>query len=226
MLTRPTRLTMPCKLCKPLIMLEQLFGSKTRFRILRAFFTHPERSFFVRELSRAIDTQLNAVRRELELLVKIGLLKACDGENPGSRNSVSLRGKDSSQGSSLRKYYVLNPESLIYPEIQALIAKLQIFGQQELIKEIKEKDGDIKLLVITGQFTNDKAAPSDLLIVGKLKEKAIANVISKYEKDLGLAIRYTLMTEAEFKERRQMMDKFIFALFESNHYKVVNELRV
>ncbi|MBI4992796.1 MAG: helix-turn-helix transcriptional regulator [Candidatus Magasanikbacteria bacterium] len=195
-------------------MLEQLFGSKTRFRILRTFFAHPERSFFVRELSRAIDTQLNAVRRELELLVGIGLLKEGEGK------------KDFSQGSSLRRYYALDLQSLIYPEVQALITKLQILGQQEMIREIKEKGGEIKLLLLSGQFTNDREAPSDLLAVGKLKEKSIANIIAKYEKDLGFEVRFTLMTEAEFKERRQMMDKFIFALFEANNAKVVNELRV
>jgi len=195
-------------------MLEQLFGSKTRFRILRAFFAHPERSYYVRELSRAIDTQLNAVRRELDLLINVGLLKEGEGKD------------DYSQGASLRKYYVLDPQSLIYPEMQALISKLQILGQQELINEIKERGGNVKLLVITGQFTNDKEAPSDLLIVGKLKERAIAGLIARFEKDLGCEIRYTLMTEAEFKERRQMMDKFIFALFESNNVKVVNELKV
>jgi hypothetical protein len=205
-------------------MLEQLFGSKTRFRILRTFFAHPERSFFVRELSRAIDTQLNAVRRELELLVSIGLLKEVD---PSSRDSVSLRGKgEYGQGISLRKYYALDFQSLIYPEVQALITKLQILGQQEMIKEIKEKGGEIKLLLLSGQFTNDREAPSDLLAVGKLKERSIANIIAKYEKDLGFEVRFTMMTEAEFKERRQMMDKFIFALFEANNAKVVNELRV
>lgn len=195
-------------------MLEQLFGSKTRFRILRTFFAHPERSFFVRELSRTIDTQLNAVRRELELLVNIGLLKEGEGKD------------DLSQGASLRKYYALNLQSLIYPEIQALITKLQILGQQELIKEIKEKGGEVKLLLLSGLFTNDRDAPSDLLAVGKLKDKTIANLIAKHEKELGVEIRFTLMSEPEFKERRQMMDKFIFALFEANNVKVVNELRV
>ena len=206
-----------------LFMLEQLFGSKTRFRILRTFFAHPERSFFVRELSRAINIQLNAVRRELELLVNIGLVKEGD---PSSRDSVSLRGKDYGQGVSLRKYYALDLQSLIYPEVQALITKLQILGQQEMIKEIKEKGGEIKLLLLSGQFTNDREAPSDLLAVGKLKEKTIVNIISKHEKDLGFEVRFTMMTEAEFKERRQMMDKFIFALFEANNAKVINELKV
>ncbi|MBI4426923.1 MAG: helix-turn-helix transcriptional regulator [Candidatus Magasanikbacteria bacterium] len=195
-------------------MLEQLFGSKTRFRILRAFFAHPERSFFVRELSRAIDTQLNAVRRELELLVNIGLLKDGEGRD------------DLSQGASLRKYYALNLQSLIYPEVQALITKLQILGQQELIKEIKEKGGEVKLLLLSGLFTNDRDAPSDLLAVGKLKDKTIANLIAKHEKELGVEIRFTLMSEPEFKERRQMMDKFIFALFEANNAKVINALNV
>ena len=45
--------------------LEKLFGSKTRTKLLSLFFGNPERSFYVREMTRVIEEQINSVRREL-----------------------------------------------------------------------------------------------------------------------------------------------------------------
>ena len=56
--------------------LEQLFGSKTRARLLGIFLQHPQDFFYVRELTRKIGAQLNSVRRELKNLIDIGLVIA------------------------------------------------------------------------------------------------------------------------------------------------------
>ena len=195
-------------------MLEYLFGSKTRLKLLKTFFRQSERPFFVRELSRMLGSQINAIRRELSLLLKTGLIKETD--ETGFLNPGEI-------GSKLRKYYRLDTESILYPEMQALLVKAQVLGEEQFSKEMVDKGGNIKLLLLTGSFTGDKRAPSDLLIVGKLKEQSIARVISKYEKDFGFEIRYTTMLDKEFTERRNMMDKFIYALFEADNIKVVNE---
>ena len=54
---------------------EKLFGSKTRAKLLRLFFENPEKSFYVREMTRVIDEQINSVRRELLNLESIGIIK-------------------------------------------------------------------------------------------------------------------------------------------------------
>ena len=55
--------------------LEKLFGSKTRTKLLSLFFGNPERSFYVREMTRVIEEQINSVRRELLNLEGIGIIK-------------------------------------------------------------------------------------------------------------------------------------------------------
>ena len=90
----------------------------------------------------------------------------------------------------------------------------------------KTEAGEIKLFVLTGRFTGDTRSPSDILLVGNLKEKTVDNLIKKYEKKFNFSIRYTIMTEKEFFERRQMMDKFIFSIFEADNIKVVDKLGV
>lgn len=198
-------------------MLEHLFGSKTRYKLLRLFFRSPEKSYYVRELSRFLGTQINAVRRELELLLKSGLIKEI--EDKGKKGFEA--------GASLRRYYMLDTEALIYPELQALLSKAQLAGEQEFIKSIQNKGGEIKFFLLSGQFTGDHAAPSDILLVGNnLKERNIANIIADYEKEIGTEVRYTTMSDKEFMDRRQMMDKFLYSLFECENVKVVNKFNV
>jgi predicted transcriptional regulator len=57
-------------------MVDQLFGSKTRVKLLQLFFSNPNRSFYVREMTRKIDEQINSVRRELSNLLSIGIIKS------------------------------------------------------------------------------------------------------------------------------------------------------
>ena len=197
-------------------MLEHLFGSKTRLKLLKTFFRRSDSAFFVRELTRLLDAQINAIRRELDLLIKSGLVK-----------EVKMPDNKKMEGNSrLRKYYALDKESILYPEMQALLIKAQVLGEQKFTREIIEKAGDIKLFVLAGQFTGDKNTPSDILLVGKIKEITAMKIIKNYEKEFGFEIRYTLMTESEFSDRRHVMDKFLFSMFEAGHIKVVNKFDV
>jgi len=194
-------------------MLEHLFGSKTRYRLLRTLFQRPEKPFFVRELTRELDTQINAVRRELQLLLEMGLLKELDEPGSGGKRSAGAK-----------KYYALDPTSLIYEEMRALLVKGQLIGEQAFIEALKQKSGEVSLLLLTGRFTGDDRANSDILLVGAVKERTLAKLISDYERESGSVIRYTVMTEQEFRDRRQMMDKFLYSLFEARHMKVVDAL--
>ena len=73
-------------------MLDQLFGSKTRVRLLRLFLHNPEQAFFVRQLSRKIGAQINGVRNELDNLVDLGLVSAVRGKVPEEKNEEGETG--------------------------------------------------------------------------------------------------------------------------------------
>src|SRR3954471_20428714 len=62
-------------------MIEQLFGSKTRVKLLQLFYSNPNRSFYVREITRKIDEQINSVRRELANLLNVGLITSDSSNN-------------------------------------------------------------------------------------------------------------------------------------------------
>ena len=195
-------------------MLEHLFGSKTRLRLLKFFFRDPQKVYYVRELTRLLDSQINAIRRELELLARAGLVVERKVNGPATG------------GAALRKYYGLNTESILYPELQALLLKAQAMGEEKFVVDLKEKAGDVRLLLLTGRFTGDKRAASDVLLVGAIKEAGVERVIKNFEGEFGAVINYTMMTEKEFRDRRQVMDKFLYSLFEAKHVLAVDKLGV
>ena len=114
----------------------------------------------------------------------------------------------------------------MYPELQALLIKAQALGEAQFADEIKAKAGDVRLLLLSGRFTGDRRAMSDMLVVGNLREGPIDRVVKKYEQEFGGDINYTLMTVSEFEDRRQVMDRFLFSLFEAKHIKAVDKLNV
>ena len=197
-------------------MLEHFFGSRTRLKLLKVFFRSPERSFYVRELARTINTQLNAVRREISNLQKLKIIKQV--ESP-ENNLEEI-------GTGRSKYYQVDELSPLFNELRALLTKSEVLEEQQLIEEIKHKGGKLKLFLLTGIFTGEKDASTDILIVGKLKGTALSKLIRRYEADLGKTVRYTFMTEDEFKDRRQIGDRFLFAILETKHVFVVNEMNV
>ncbi len=85
-------------------MLEHLFGSKTRAKLLTVFLHNSDKAVFGRELTHLISTQINAVRRELENLVELGLV-----------NEVEESGDGSHRPGLKRKYYKMNDSYSISP---------------------------------------------------------------------------------------------------------------
>lgn len=196
-------------------MLEHLFGSKTRVKLLQLLLNNTDKYFYVREMARLIDIQLNAVRREIENLEKVGLIK-----------SVIPEKKEFEVTPHQCKYYQIDTVSLLYPEFRDLFSKAQIIEEREFINELNKKGGKIKFMLLTGCFTGDLKAESDMLLVGDLKGLIITKIVKKFETSVNREIRYTLMSEAEFTDRREVGDRFLYSLLEAKNLIAVDEYRL
>lgn len=192
-------------------MLEHLFGSKTRIKLLQLLLAYPDRSFYVRELARMIGVQLNAVRREIVNLEKVGLI------GPAKASSDDYNQTDRC------KYYRLLTDSLLYPELKELLTKVSIIEEREFVEELKRRAGKIQYLLLTGYFTEDKKAESDLLIVGEIKHAVVAKIVHEFEKSISRELRYTIMGEQEYRDRREVGDKFLYGLLEAKHVVAADE---
>jgi len=199
-------------------MLEQLFGSKTRTKLLYLFYQYPTRPFYVREMARQIDSQLNAVRREIAILEKAGLI------GPIKKDEMNAGQYANNTTVAKAKYYCLQTDCLFYLELKSLLMKGQILRERDLIEKLKEKAGDIKLMILTGIFTDCSDVETDILIVGKIRPVVVNKIIKEFEKKLSKSIKYTIMSEKEYSDRREVGDKFLYSIFESKNIMAVDEL--
>lgn len=186
------------------MVLEQLFGSRTRVKLLRLFLTHPEEQFFVRELTRRVAERINSVRRELANLESLSLVAGV------SKNR--------------KRFYRLNTSSILYPELKALILKARIAVEQDWLEKIK-KSGRISYLSLSGVFTGVAEAQTDVLIVGRVARKTLRSFMRRFQEQFENEIRFTVMPLKEFKYRRDITDRFLYTIFENKQVVLINRLR-
>lgn len=184
-------------------MIEHLFGSRTRVKLLRLFLTNPEKSYYVREITRLIDERINSVRRELSNLEKIGLIIP--------------------QGVRQKKYFQANRDCLLFPELKALILKAQVTLEQKFATDLGDI-GTVKYMILTGKFTGVKEAPTDLLIVGKINRTKLKALVRRFEKEFNKEINYTVMTTKEYLYRRDLTDRFLYDILENKKIVMIDKL--
>ncbi len=198
-------------------MLEQLFGSKTRQKLLRLFFDNPQKDYFVRELTRVLGLQINAVRRELDrLLVAQVIVQNSEPTEPTAFNN-------SNGAESKRKYYRLNAKGILNPELKALLIKDRLAKEKDLVESLQNLDS-VEYLMLTGRFMGVENASTDLLIVGNIGYKELRRLINLFETDSGEELRYTLMSVKEFMYRRDVADKFLTDLLSKKTLVVIDKL--
>ncbi len=191
-------------------MVEQLFGSKTRVKLLQLFYSNPNRSFYVREITRKIDEQINSVRRELANLLSIGII--------------------SSDNTNNRLYYEVNQQYEYYEPLAAIFgggvmsapAAPAADAQATSIKSL----GNVRLAFLTGQFTRDDASGTDLFIVGDVNQTQLTKFVSELEQQEGKEIRFTLMQPQEFKYRQQVNDRFLNLVMTSKMQVLIDKDKV
>jgi hypothetical protein len=166
-------------------MLKRLFTSKVRIKLLELFLLNPDEEYFIRQLTRDLDEQINSVRRELDNLKKAGLLKS----------RAKLR----------KKYYYINKNFIFLEEFKGIFQKTKS-SLPEIAKRITSF-GNIKVLVFSGIFVKKNTAV-DLLIVGAIDREKLTNYLNN-ELSMERAVKFTIMTEEDFSYRVKCKDKFI-----------------
>lgn len=184
-------------------MLEKIFGSRTRVKLFRLFLTHPEKEYFVREIARSINEQINSVRRELQSLENIGILKSYTRDR--------------------KKYYVVNEEFELFDELRSLIVKSRLTHERSFLQAI-QKLGAIKYMALTGYFVNDDDAQVDLFIVGNMGRAKLDELLQTFKKQFGRQLRFTIMPYEEYSYRKDVTDKFLYSIINSHKIVVVDKL--
>ncbi len=196
-------------------MFDQLFGSKTRVKLLTLFLNNPNRPYYVREITRKVDEQINSVRRELSNLLGIGIIKSDSANN--------------------RLYYEINQEYQFYAPLRSIFTNIAIASSEPQSNESKEEDetakrlrttGNIKLAFLTGSFVRDPDAGTDLFIMGDVNRARVTKVVGEMEKELGREVFYTVMTPDDYQYRLSMNDRFLASVMAAKKIVVIDETRV
>lgn len=201
-------------------MIEQLFGSKTRVKLLRLFYSNPNRSFYVREITRKIDEQINSVRRELGNLLSIGII--------------------SSDNTNNRLYYEVNQAFEYYEPLLEIFGggtKVVKTGDDEIAvpAPVKLADpevaeiaalGNVELAIYTGQFTRDEQSGIDVLIVGDINQTKLQKYMKELEEKEKKEIHYAAMQLDEFNYRRQIKDRFILSVLSSKKQVLIDKKQI
>lgn len=171
-------------MCSVNDILKALFSSTTRIKLLSTFLLHPEQEYFIRELTRLLDEQINSIRRELENMKRIGLVKS------RTRNR--------------KKYFRIDLEFPLYTDLRNMFGKA-VQGETAVIAELKRLSG-LKFLVLAGSFVGE-SDPVDLLIVGEVKRDAVEKLLA-HDPSLR-SVKYSIFSVPDFLYRLNLKDKFI-----------------
>lgn len=184
--------------------LKDLFVSKVRVKLLQIFLGSPGEIFYVRELVRKTEEEINAVRRELARMESRGLVKR--------------------EARANRVYYGFRKDYLFYEELLRFCCKTTGLGGQ--IIEERNKIGKLKYVMLSGGFVRlnpHHQQNVDLLVVGEVVMPQLAQIVRGYEAKLDREINYTVMTEQEFNFRKKRRDPFITSILLGSRIMLIGD---
>jgi DNA-binding transcriptional ArsR family regulator len=194
-------------------MIDKLFGSKTRVKLLHLFMNHPGQSFYVREITRLIDEQINSVRRELSNMLEVGIITSDTADN--------------------KLYYQANQRYEFYKPLRAIFAGEAMGSEEESADatlnpnqnqvDIIADIPSVRLAVFAGVLVKGSTAPIDIIVVGNGSTAKIKAAIAMIEKLEGRELNYSILPYDEFYYRLSVRDKFITEVLASKHTVAVDK---
>lgn len=182
--------------------LQDLFISRVRVKLLELFFTQTGEMYYVREITRLIHEEINAVRRELDRMVGFGLLKS---EQRGNR-----------------LYYFLNQRYPYYQELQRMVAKSTGIGKK--FNQLRRKLGTLEFVMFSDSFAvgqGGKQGEIDVLVIGDVVLSEVDALIKEEQAERGREINYAVFSLEEFDFRKTRRDPFIMDVLYGGRVMVI-----
>ena len=182
---------------------DALFG-KTKKAAIGVLFSHPEKSWHLRELARYAGLSPTMVGKEMDALSLAGIvLDTRDG------NRRSLRA---------------NPDCPIFEELRGIARKTS--GLADILRETLSTLGDIDFAFVFGSVaTGQERADSDvdICVVGSVSYRSIVNALSAAEGAVGRPINPTLYLPEEFRQKFENENSFVSGLLSSKRIFLIGD---
>lgn len=190
-------------------MIDALFGSKTRVKLLYLFMNNPDKSFYVREITRKIDEQINSVRRELSNMLEVGVIRSDSKEN--------------------KIFYTANKNYPFYAPLRKIFTSKEIEDKKEDENTAWAKKfyaiGDVRVVLFAGKMVNSFDSQLDLLVVGNVSKVKLRNLVKHIEDQLNMtedSLNYMSMSYDDFYYRRSVQDRWYSELVDAKHSVVID----
>jgi hypothetical protein len=154
-------------------MLDTLITSKTRIKLLTKFFVNASNSGYLRGLAKEFNESTNAIRKELNKLTKAGYLVLIENGR-------------------YKKYYKANKKHPLFSTVHRLV--LKHLGLDSLVKSILERMGNIKRIVVVGDYAQGiDSGEIEVMVDGvNLNTQYIKRLSKKIEKKIGRKVNFMI----------------------------------
>jgi len=194
-------------------MIDALFGSKTRVKLLHLFLNNPGKSFYVREITRKIEEQINSVRRELSNMLEVGIITSDSADN--------------------KLYYQVNQRYEYFIPLKAIFGDSTPTSKVSDVK-LDETTSDkysplldditgLRLALLSGVLVKGSTTSVDVLLVGNVAHAKVKTVMGQIEKSEGREINYCVIPYDEFYYRLSIRDRFITEIINGKHSVVIDK---
>lgn len=167
-----------------------ILKSKLKRNLLGYVFTHPDETFYVRELSGLIGEDPGNLSRLLRKLEEEGLFVS------------RIKGRE--------KFFSLNKNYPLYSELKNIVSKTE--GVQGSLGALVEKFPGISLAFIYGSYAKgkeNKNSDIDLLVAGSFEYDTFARHIRALEEKLNREINFSYFPLEEFEEEKKKPGSFV-----------------
>jgi hypothetical protein len=193
-------------------MIDSLFGSRTRVKLLHLFYNNPGKSFYVREITRLIDEQINSVRRELSNMLEVGVITSNTADN--------------------KLFYEVSQRYEYYAPLRQIFGDSFTSKSDSVVRESTQSweralmtMKGVRAVVAAGKLVDGSASHIDILIVGSKTPKLLA-VLKSIESSEGRELTYAIMEYEEFYYRLSVRDKFVMEPLTNRHRVILDRNNV
>jgi predicted nucleotidyltransferase len=189
---------------KGVSVLERLFSSNVRVKLLALLLLNPGQSFHIRQLARRLDCSYSNVRRELQNLTELGLLN-----RQTVANAVQFRA---------------NQSHFLYDDLRSILIKTEGLG--DVIRGRLVPTGQVDLALVYGSTAKGEErvdSDIDLLIVGTPNLTELEGALDDLEGRIGRPINYVLYSPTEWESKLAERDPFLTRVMAGERIVIVGE---
>lgn len=184
-------------------MLERLFTSETRVKILTEILLNSDKEYHIRQLARIIDKSPILVQKELKNIENLGLLQ------------------HRKQGNMV--LYSIEKNSAIIEDLKRIFLKTEGVGN-ELLKNLDKSQ--IQYALIFGSFARGVETTKsdiDLMIIGDIEEKQLLRSISSVETKIGREVNIIHWTFDELLQKSKHQIPLLMEILKTNLIMIIGD---